>query len=280
MFGFIVFVIIMLGFVTLMASSSMPHDICSINEVLPASTRYNSSYSVGNVQTLHKNRFEMEIPIDDNDVNGVDEQHVVEAHLENLWKQRSAWKLHCHNSITWAFFKVNDNQPINLSKNQIMKCIIFHNKTNALEILAMHTRCKKGFIAYHKYNGTTTMKKLLNLAILFCYNNCWKIQQTLLQDLHLIMSQAKRGHMYLLMQFVVFFYLHSKFKKEHVIQVVFFEDLMLFIIKGSMLMRTIKSIRLQRLVYRLCLQLLFPPSKSFVEEILLGLIEKTLTTYV
>jgi hypothetical protein len=65
----------------------------------------------------------MEIPAIN--VDGVDEQHVVEAHLENLWKQKLTWrtyrnkdqlnwKLHYHNSITWAFFKVNDNQPINL----------------------------------------------------------------------------------------------------------------------------------------------------------------------
>ncbi len=73
MLGFIAFVITMLGFVTLMVSSSMPHDINSIDEVLPTSTRYNSSYSVGNVQTLHETKSKMEIPIDDNDVDGVDE---------------------------------------------------------------------------------------------------------------------------------------------------------------------------------------------------------------
>jgi hypothetical protein len=93
-------IITMLGFVILTASSSMPHDINSTDEVLLASPGYNNSYSVGNVQTLHETRSEMEIPIDENGVNGVDEQHVVEAHLENLWKQRSAWKLHYHNSIT------------------------------------------------------------------------------------------------------------------------------------------------------------------------------------
>ncbi len=52
--------------------------------------RYDSNYSVGNVQTLHKIRSKMEIPTDDDDVDGVDEQHVVETHLENLWKQKSA----------------------------------------------------------------------------------------------------------------------------------------------------------------------------------------------
>jgi hypothetical protein len=27
------------------------------------------------------------------------------------------------------------------------------------KVLAMHTRCKKGLIAYHKFNGITVMKK-------------------------------------------------------------------------------------------------------------------------
>jgi hypothetical protein len=71
----------------------------------------------------------------------------------------------------------------------------------------------------------------------------------------------------------------NKFRKDDAIQVVFLEDLMLFMIKGLMPMRIIKSIWLQRLLYRLCLQLPFPPNKSFVEEILLGLIEKTMTIY-
>jgi hypothetical protein len=43
-----------------------------------------------------------------------------------------------------------------------------------------------------------------------------------------------------------------KFKKDDAIQVVFLEDLMLFMIKGLMPMRTIKSIWLQRLVNMLC----------------------------
>jgi hypothetical protein len=32
----------------------------------------------------------MEIPA--TSVDGVDEQHVVEAHLENLWKQKLTWR--------------------------------------------------------------------------------------------------------------------------------------------------------------------------------------------
>jgi len=84
--------------------------------------------------------------------------------------------------------------------------------------------------------------------------------------------------MYFLLQFLVFFST-SMFKKNDVIQVACLEDLMLFVIKWVMPMKTIKSIWLQRLVYRLCPWLLFPPMNFFVEETLLGLVEKIMTTY-
>jgi hypothetical protein len=84
--------------------------------------------------------------------------------------------------------------------------------------------------------------------------------------------------MYFLLQFFVFFST-SKFKKNDAIQVTCLEDLMLFVIKWLMPMKTIKSIWLQRLVYRLCPWLLFPPMKTFVKETLLCLVEKITTTY-
>jgi hypothetical protein len=92
---------------------SMFHNINSTNETLPTSAGYDNSYNVGNVQPLHETRSETKIPT----VDGVDEHHVVEAHLDNLWKQILAWKPNYCNSITWAFFEVNDNQLINLSEN-------------------------------------------------------------------------------------------------------------------------------------------------------------------
>ncbi len=86
MLGFTTFVTTMLGFAILMASFSMPHNISSTNEVLPTSIGYDSNYNVGNVQTLHETKSKMEIPTDDDDVDGVDEQRVFETHLENLQK--------------------------------------------------------------------------------------------------------------------------------------------------------------------------------------------------
>jgi hypothetical protein len=40
-----------------------------------------------------------------------------------------------------------------------MRVIIYHNDIALLEILAMHAKCRKGLITYHKFNGITTMKK-------------------------------------------------------------------------------------------------------------------------
>jgi hypothetical protein len=48
---------------------------------------------------------------------------------------------------------------MDLDHNQIMKCIICHNNYVGHEILAMHTKCKKKMITYHKINGITTMRK-------------------------------------------------------------------------------------------------------------------------
>ncbi len=70
-----------------------------------------------------------------------------------------AWKSHYYNAPKWVSFKVNNNQPVEISQNQIMKCIICQNDMVPLEILVMCTRCRKGLIAYHKSIGITTMKK-------------------------------------------------------------------------------------------------------------------------
>jgi hypothetical protein len=69
-----------------MVSSSYPimnvHDINSINQIPPTFTRYNSSYNMNNVQPTHKGA-ELEI----SKFISVNEQYVIEMHLENLLKQ-------------------------------------------------------------------------------------------------------------------------------------------------------------------------------------------------
>jgi hypothetical protein len=89
----------------------------------------------------------------------VDEQIVVVMHLESFWKQRAFGS---HTFIIHplgAFFKVNDNQPMDLSQNQIMCYIIYHSGMALPEVLAMRTKCKKCLITYHKSIGIMIMKK-------------------------------------------------------------------------------------------------------------------------
>lgn len=137
-----------------MASSSVPCDINSIEKTLPTFAKYDISWCTDSVQPMHKGGHEMDIPY----VDGVDEEDVIEVQLENLLKQKLAWKLHYYNSVTWAFLKVNDNQLVNLYQNKVTRCIICHSDTTPFEILAMHTRCRKRFIVYHKSNVIITMK--------------------------------------------------------------------------------------------------------------------------
>jgi hypothetical protein len=49
---------------------------------------------------------------------------------------------------------------------------------------------------------------------------------------------------------------------------------MLFV-KGLLLMKNVESIWLQQMAYMLCMRVVFPSKKAFVEEILLNLVEKT-----
>jgi hypothetical protein len=42
------------------------------------------------------------------------ETHIFDMHLKNMGKQKVAWKPHGHNSTTWAYFKVNNNQLMDL----------------------------------------------------------------------------------------------------------------------------------------------------------------------
>jgi hypothetical protein len=63
----------------------------------------------------------------------------------------------------WTFLKVSNNQPMDLKHKQIMRCIICQNDTVDFKILAMHTMCKKGLIACHKFNDITTMNKHIDV---------------------------------------------------------------------------------------------------------------------
>jgi hypothetical protein len=104
------------------------------------------------------------------------------------------------------FLKVNNNQLVDLSRNQIMRCIIYHNDIVPPKILAMHTRCKKGLIAYHKFNGITTMKKHVDF-------DHFILLKQFLEDVTSIISRSpfnhepiKRKQTYVQLQYLFFYY--------------------------------------------------------------------------
>jgi hypothetical protein len=76
-----------------------------------------------------------------------------------------------------------------------------------------------------------------------------------------------------------FFSSSFKFKKDDLTRSSFVENPM-FVVKGLLLMKIVESIWLQRMAYRLCLWVVFPSKKAFVEEIFPNLVDETMNTYV
>jgi hypothetical protein len=74
--------------------------ISSINNILPACVGYGSNYSFDDAHPTHESA-----DLDILDFVATDEQTIIKVHLENLWKQNMAWKLHYYNSPTWAFLR-------------------------------------------------------------------------------------------------------------------------------------------------------------------------------
>jgi hypothetical protein len=157
------------------------------------------------------------IVVGKDDLNG----YITRMHLENLRQQRLLWKPHSPTSLTWAFLKVNNNQLVDLDHNQIMGCIFCHVDFVDLEILAMHTRCRKGFITYHKTNGITTMKKHVDA-------DHFALMRKLAKDLTIVLTKVPLDQ-------------KANKKKAHAFpstistQVGFQEDLMFFVVKEPLI---------------------------------------------
>ncbi len=63
-----------------------------------------------------------------------------------------------------------------------MKCILCRVYFVDLEILVMHTRCRKGLITYHKTNGITTMEKHVD-----AYH--FTLMRKLVEDLTIVLTE-------------------------------------------------------------------------------------------
>lgn len=99
----------------------------------------------------------------------------------------------------------------------------------------------------------------------------------------------KRPHITSIAIFELFVIINP-FAKHHGPQKGFLEDDMLYVIKGFLPLRTRQFIWFQRLVYKLCLKVVFPYMKVFVKKLILAPMQKkkfpqeyvqqTLTIYV
>jgi len=187
-----------------MASSSQPflntHD-SNLNANNLVFTKYDNSM---NVEMLTKENIMLYIPKnvifgnvtkdDVEDAPNVD-AYISKLHLANLEKQHVTWKLYNHNLPTWAYFEVNNNQPIDLSQNQIMRCIVCHNNGIGPKIFALHTRLRKGLITYHKSNAITIMKKHVELEHNTLIKKFHKKNLMWLLLFHFLVSQPRSKRM-------------------------------------------------------------------------------------
>jgi hypothetical protein len=142
---------------------------------------------------------------------------------------------------------------MDLFQNQIMHCIICHNITTLPKMLAMHTKCRKCLIVYHKFNGIMTMKKHVeydHFALLKMFFESHVVIEAPRSPLDC--EPNKKRAIDFPSNIFGFFSTNFKFKKDDLIQVGFLEDLMLFVVKGLLPMRIVESIWLQKMVYWLC----------------------------
>ncbi len=117
---------------------------------------------------------------------------------------------------------MNNNKPINLIQNQIIRCIICHIETIGLEILALCIKCHKQLIAYHKCNAIIAMKKHADIehgALLKRYVE----KVTFVLGLHLNMNQPLNVFMLPNCNFWIFLFT-NEFTKDHETQIVFLEN--------------------------------------------------------
>lgn len=72
-------------------------------------------------------------------------------------------KPHQRTLNTWAFFKINNNQKVDLQHSQIMQCIVYHSETMGLKVIGLHIRYHKRFIAYNKVHNMWSKNMFLCL---------------------------------------------------------------------------------------------------------------------
>ena len=203
----------------------------------------------------------------------------IQEHLALLRAQTRLWKPYNRNSITWAFFAVNDDKAVGLVHPQVMRCVICHNATVGPAILALRTRCRKGLITYFKANGIIAMKKHVEVEHFISSKRYAKEICSQVRSPSYLQPTKKRPGLPP-SSIVEFFGFVEPFRKDNEQQKAFLEDLVLWVIKSYLPLRVVEGIWLQRMALRLCPRIVFPSRKVFTDEVLPTLVERTLQVYV
>ncbi len=85
-----------------------------------------------------------------------------EQSLRNCIIKKAKWRPCGRNSLTWAFFYVNDQLEVDVSIPQLMHCMLCCETPINLAIFGQKTNVKKGLVSYLKNNGITTLKTHVN----------------------------------------------------------------------------------------------------------------------
>jgi hypothetical protein len=123
-----------------------------------------------------------------------------------------------------------------------MKHIVCHVETLGPKMMALCTRCHKGLIAYNKLHGISTFKKHVEQDhITLCKSYIKKVHVLHPRNL-LARELVLSSRMLPLVPSSDLSSSSNPFSKNHEMQKGFLEDIMLFLVKGFLPLKTIESI--------------------------------------
>jgi hypothetical protein len=77
--------------------------------------------------------------------------------LKILHLQRRKWENDSRNALSWSFYCVNDNKPMDIKCFQFMRCIFCY--VNLVLITTVKTQARKGLILYNNANEITALNE-------------------------------------------------------------------------------------------------------------------------
>jgi hypothetical protein len=159
-----------------------------------------------------------------------------------------------------------------------MWCIVYHNDVMGFEVFILHITLWKVFIVFHKSNDLTTMKKHLKLRAIPHFKIPWKCNQYGCCSTCAWTSQ-KESTCDTIYHFVGFFILLTSLRRIMKPRLVSLRIYCYCWLRATCPWRLLIHLA-QRFAYRLCPKVVFLNKKVSVDEVLHGLVEKTMVIYV